>query len=449
LPSNSPGPGLTALGRLGLGNRPARAWAMYDWANSAYITIVVTAVFPIYFQKVAAQGLAPATATTRYALATTAALALVALMAPFLGAVGDLYPVKKRMLAAFMGLGVAATAGLAAVRAGDWRLGLALFVLGNVGAYGSFVFYDALLPHVAGRDGVDRLSTAGYALGYLGGGLLLAGVLVAVAHPGLLGLADGAAASRAGFLAVALWWAAFTVPLLRRVAEPPVKDTEPGTRRGAGPVRGALAQLRGTLRELVGYRQAALFLLAFLIYNDGIVTIIRMATVYGAEIGLGSGAMIGAVLMVQFVGIPFAFLFGWVAGRVGTKRAITGGLVVYGGIALLGYAMTSAAHFFLLAGLVAMVQGGTQALSRSLFASMIPAARSAEFFAFFAVCEKAASILGPATFTLATLLTGSSRAAVLAMAAFFAVGALLLARVDVERGRAHAAAAGGGGTQGG
>jgi UMF1 family MFS transporter len=436
LPStNSRGP--SALAGLGLGNAPARAWALYDWANSAYITVVVTAVFPIYFQQVAATGLPPASATARYALATSVALAVVAVLAPFLGALGDLYPVKKRMLAAFLGLGVTATLGLAAVGTGAWRLGLVLFVLSNVGAYGSFVFYDALLPHVAKGREVDRLSTAGYALGYLGGGLLLALGLVGITRPGLLGLADAAAGSRLAFVATGLWWVGFSVPLFLRVPEPPAagRREAPG-----GGLRGPLRQLAATVRELAAYREAALFLVAFLIYNDGIVTIIRMATVYGAEIGLGSGAMIGAILMVQFLGIPFAFAFGWVAGRIGTKRAILVTLAVYGLITLTGYRMRDTADFFLLAGLVATVQGGCQALSRSLFASMIPAARSAEFFAFFAVCEKAASILGPVTFTVATVATGSSRAAVLALAVFFAVGALLLARVDVARGRARVAA---------
>jgi len=213
---------------------------------------------------------------------------------------------------------------------------------------------------------------------------------------------------------------------------------EPPTAAPNGPRRGPLRQLVATVRELVGYRDAAVFLLAFLIYNDGIVTIIRMATVYGAELGLGAGAMMGAIVMVQFVGIPFAFLFGFLGDRIGTRRALLIALAVYGGIALTGYLMRTAADFFILAALVATVQGGAQALSRSLFASMIPAARSAEFFAFFAIAEKAASILGPLTFTAAVLLTGSSRVAVLWLAAFFAVGAVLLSRVDVARGRARA-----------
>lgn len=413
-------------------SRPdARAWALYDWANSAYVTTVITAVFPVYFSAVAAGGMAPQAATQRFALATTAALLGVALLAPVLGALADLYPWKKRLLAGFMLTGAVATALLATVGPGDWQRGLVLFVIGNVGCYGSFVFYDALLPHVA-RDGeLDRLSSAGYALGYLGGGLLLALNLAFITMPGWFGLADAGAGTRLAFLSVAVWWAGFSIPLLRRVAEPPV--------RPRGVRRGPWAQFRATLRELVGHRDAALFLLAFLIYNDGIVTIIRMATLYGAEVGIDRGLMIGAILMVQFVGIPFAFLFGRVAGRVGARKAILVTLGVYCVIALVGYRMTTATHFYLLAFLVATVQGGCQALSRSLFASMIPAARSAEFFSFFAVAEKCAAVLGPATFAVAVALTGSSRVAVLAVALFFIAGAQILLRVDVERGRARAA----------
>jgi UMF1 family MFS transporter len=425
----TPRPGF--LARAGLGTRETRAWAMYDWANSAYITIVVTAVFPVYYQRVAAAGLDGPTATARFGLATTAAIAIVAVMTPFLGALADLRPWKKRLLGLFMATGAGSAAGLATVGQGDWRMGLVLFALGNVGAYGSFVFYDALLPHVARDAPLDRVSTAGYALGYVGGGLLLLVALLWTAHPTAFGFADGAAAARGSFLAVGVWWALFSLPLLRRVPEPAVAG---GRGPGVGPVR----QLVRTLRDLLGYRDAAVFLLAFLIYNDGIVTIIRMATLYGAELNLGAGAMMGAIAMVQFLGIPFAFLFGFLGERFGTKRTLVSALAVYGAIAVTAYLMRTVRDFFLLAALVATVQGGAQALSRSLFASMIPAARSAEFFAFFAVAEKAASILGPLTFTAAVLLTGSSRVAVLWLSAFFAVGAVLLSRVDVARGRAHA-----------
>jgi UMF1 family MFS transporter len=199
-----------------------------------------------------------------------------------------------------------------------------------------------------------------------------------------------------------------------------------------------VSRLAGTFRQLKRYRNAFMMLLAFLIYNDGIGTIIRMAVIYGQEIGIDRGALIGAILMVQFIGFPFAFLFGALAGRIGTKRAILIGLGVYIVISIEGYVMKTATHFYILAGLVGIVQGGTQALSRSLFGSMIPRHESGEFFGFFAVCEKFAGIFGPALFALMIALTGSSRSAILSVISFFVIGAILLCLVDVEEGRAIA-----------
>jgi UMF1 family MFS transporter len=250
------------------------------------------------------------------------------------------------------------------------------------------------------------------------------------------GLSPSAASlpARLSFVAVAVWWVVFSVPLFRRVPEPPVRmlgDEE----RGVGTVRAALQRLRRTIRELRTYRNAFVMLLAFLIYNDGIGTIIRMAVIFGSEIGINRGALIGAVILVQFVGIPFAFLFGGLAGWIGTKRAILLGLVVYAGISVFGYVMTTATHFFILAIMVAMVQGGTQALSRSLFGSMIPRHESGEFFGLFAVFEKFAGIIGPAVFALMVGLTGSSRTAILSVIMFFVVGGALLLLVRVDEGQ--------------
>ncbi len=430
---------VSLLERLGLHRPELRAWAMYDWANSAFVCVVVTAVFPIYFSRVASQGLEPAVATARFGLATTLGLVLVALASPLLGALADAGAMKKRLLAAGVALGAGATAGLFLVGPGDWRLGAALFVLANVGLSVGFVAYDALLPHVARPDEVDRVSTAGYALGYLGGGLLLSVNLAWILAPARFGLPAGPGLdpwratlpTRLAFLSVALWWVAFSIPLFRRVPEPPAASGVPS----AHPVREALAQLAATGQAFRRHPQAARLMVAFLVYNDGIGTIIRMATLYGTEIGLGQQDLIAAVLLVQFAGIPFAFLFGGLAGRIGAKRAVLGSLAVYALISVVGYFMRTAAHFFALAFMVAVVQGGSQALSRSLFASMVPRRRSGEFFGFFSVMEKVAGVFGPLLFTVAVWLTGSSRTAILSIIAFFAVGAWLLSRVDVEAGQ--------------
>ncbi len=426
----------SVLANLGLRTREQRAWAMYDWANSAVQCTIITAVFPIYFASVAAADLPPAVATERFATATTLALVIVAVLAPVLGAYADYAGAKKRLLAVFLGIGASGTAAMFFIMRGEWQFAALLFIVVNIGVSGSFVFYDSLLPHIARPDEMDRVSSAGYALGYVGGGLLLAINLAWILKPSLFGLPDAGVASRLSFLSVAVWWVLFSIPLFRRVPEP---ATRPQDLRGRSPVAAAFHQLASTLRDLRKYRQAFLMLVAFLIYNDGIGTMIRMAGPYGQEIGLPQNALITAFVMVQFVGIPFAFAFGWLAGRIGAKTSIFIALLVYVVISIVGYYMTSAWQFFLLSFLVATVQGGSQALSRSLFASMIPPSKSSEFFGFFGVFEKFAGIVGPALFAITVRATGSSRNAILSVIAFFVIGALLLWKVDVEEGKRVAA----------
>ncbi len=429
------------LERIALHRPELRAWAMYDWANSAMVTTIISAVFPIYFSKVAGAGLPPALATQRFAIATTVSLVFVAVASPLLGALADTAGIRKKLLGCFMAVGILSTGAMFFIHEGDWRLASALFVLANIGVAGSFVFYDALLPHVARPDEIDRVSTTGYALGYLGGGLLLALNLAWIQKPAWFGLPSGPGLTEAqttlparlAFLSVAVWWLVFAIPLFRRVAEPPPVPGAPALGRSL--LRMTFVNLAGTFRDLRRLRPALLMLVAFLIYNDGIGTIIRMATSYGTELGIDQGSLIGALLLVQFVGIPFAIAFGALASRIGAKRAIFVSLVVYVGISVLGYQMDSAGEFYALAILVGMVQGGSQALSRSLFASMIPRERSAEFFGLFSVFEKFAGILGPAIFAATIATTGSSRNAILSVILFFVVGGALLAMVNVDEGR--------------
>jgi UMF1 family MFS transporter len=435
------------LDKLGLHRPELRAWAAYDWAISAVQVGIVTAIFPIYYVKVAGAGLGEGRATQNLALANTVALAVIAALSPVLGAVADYTASKKKFLAAFLALGAAAVAGLFFVHRGDIGLASLLFVLAMLGATGSFVFYEALLPHIASPREVDRVSTAGYAVGYIGGGILLALNLAWIQKPAWFGLPSGPGLTepeatlpvRLAFVSIAVWWVIFSIPLFRRVPEPP-RRLELDEQRGENPIRVAFVRLGETFRELRNFRQALLLLVAFLIYNDGIQTIIKMATAYGTEIGIGQGALIGAILLVQFVGVPCSFLFGMLAGRIGAKRGVLLGLLVYTGISILGYFMRTATHFLLLAILVGLVQGGTQALSRSLFAAMVPPHKSGEFFGFFSVFEKFAGIFGPLFFAAAISLTGSSRAAILTVIAFFAVGGLVLTRVDVAEGKRAAQA---------
>jgi UMF1 family MFS transporter len=409
---------------------------MYDWANSAFQTTVIAGVFPLYYKDVAAAGLPDHIAESYYFWATTIAIVVMALAAPVLGAIADARPVKKWFLAAFVVMGVAATAAMGLIGPGEWRFALMVFGIGNVAVAGSIVFYESLLPHIARPDELDRVSTAGYAMGYIGGGVLLAINVVMILRPAWFGLADAGAAARASLVSVAVWRALFTLPILRRVGEPVVSHP-PAT---AGVFREAFSQLRGTFRELRQYRQAMLLLLAFFLYNDGVQTIIRVAVIYGEGIGIDTNAMITALLLVQFIGVPCSFVFGALAQRIGAKRGIFIGLTVYLGITVLAYFMTTAAHFYALAVAVGLVQGGTQALSRSLYASMIPKAKSSEFFAFFSVFERYAGILGPALFAI---ISGneSSRSAILSLAIFFILGMIVLARVDIAEGQRAAEAA--------
>jgi UMF1 family MFS transporter len=401
------------------------SWAMYDWANSAFVTTIMAAVLPVYYSTVAGANLPGNLATAYWGYTASIALLITALLAPILGAIADFSGVKKRFLAFFAAIGIFASASLYFVTTGDWLMASLIFIVGNIGFAAADMFYNSLLPHVARPDDIDQVSTRGYAFGYLGGGLLLA---INIAMIQLM--ADAGLAARLSFVSVAIWWAVFTIPLLRNVKEPPAAN------RGEkiNPVVAGFQRLGRTFHELRHYKQLFIFLIAFWVYNDGIGTIIKMATIYGAEIGIGATALIGALLVTQFVGIPFAFAFGWLAKYLGTKRSIYLGLGIYTLISIGGYFMTSALHFWILAISVGTVQGGTQALSRSLFGSMSPKAKTAEFFGFYGMSSKFAGIVGPFLFAAVGQMTGSSRLSIMALVVFFVVGGFLLSRVDEQEG---------------
>jgi UMF1 family MFS transporter len=422
------------LDRLGLHRRELRAWAYYDVANSAFMTTVLM-IFPVYFVRVPAAGLAAEVARSRFAFATSLAVVLVGLLGPFLGAVADYRGSKKAFLGAFLALGASATAALALATEGRWAFALAAFVVANVGVTSTLAFYNALLPAIASESEVDRVSTAGFAMGYLGGGILFALNLWMISSPATFGLPDEGAATRLAFVSVAAWWVLFAIPLFRHVKEPPARAEAGEGKGGEGAARIALRRLAGSVRELRHFRDAGFLLLAFLIYNDAINTIIRMATTYGDEIGIPATQMMLTLLMVQLVGVPFAFAFGLLADRVGTKRAIFVALAVYAAISVYAFALRTPAQFFVMGFLVGTVQGGAQALARSLFATLIPRHKAGEMFGFFGVFDRFGGAIGSFVFGVMLAATGSGRPAILTLVVFFALGALLLSRVDVERGR--------------
>jgi UMF1 family MFS transporter len=418
------------LARVGLVTPEQRAWAWYDWANSVYFTTVITAVFPSFFATYAAKGLAPGEATAQFGLITTVSVAVIAIISPVLGALADYSGVKKRFLAVFMIIGVSSCAAMVFIGEGDIRLASALFFIGNIGVSGSLVFYDSLLPHVAKAEETDRVSSAGYAMGYLSGGILLLINLAWILQPATFGFADTTAAIRASFVAVAVWWAVFSIPLFRHVPEPPADRSM----RAGSAFSAAFLRLGRTFKEVRRYRHAFLMFIAMLLYQDGIQTVIRMSSVYGAEAGIEQTSQIAAFVMVQFVGIPCAFLFGALGRRFGTKPMIFFSIGVYVVAIFLAYFMTSVVHFFLLAFLIATVMGGSQALSRALFARLIPRDRTSEFFGFYAVAERFATVFGPAIFTISAVLTGSSRSAMLPIIVLFIAGAFVLSKVNEAEG---------------
>ena len=420
------------MARVGLVTAEQRAWAWYDWANSAFFTTVVTAVFPGFYATYAASGLAPAEATARFGLVTTLSMATIAISAPVLGAMADYSGSKKRLLALCVAVGATACASMVFIGEGDVGLASILFFIANLGVSGSIVFYDSLLPHVAKAEDTDRVSAAGYAMGYIGGGILLLINLAWILQPALFGFDGTVPAIKAAFISVAVWWVAFSLPIFRTVAEPTVR-TPRGSESGLAIVA-AFARLVTTFRDVRKYRNAFLLFIAMLLYQDGIQTIIRMAGVYGAEVGVEQTSQIAAFVMVQFLGIPFSFLFGSLGVRIGTKRAIFLAILVYALATMLAYFMTTVTHFFILAAMIATVQGGAQALSRALFSRMIPADRTSEFFGFFAVAERFATVLGPLVFTVSITITGSSHAAIIAILGFFVAGAWVLSLVDEEAG---------------
>ena len=413
--------------------RAKRAWCLYDWANSAFATVVLSAVLPVYFAAIAPpDGMllggrtVPATAVWGYTVALS--MLLVAIVAPTLGNLADRHACKKALLIIFASVGAGATTLLALAGSGDWLLAAGLFLVANIGFAAGNIFYNAFLPDLARGVEADRLSSRAYAWGYLGGGVALALVFALIEGHAFLGLTGKGDATRLGFLVTGAWWLLFSIPAFRWLREGPVR---PEAHRLQTP-----ADFLRLARELAGYPDLLRFLVAFLLYNDGIQTIIAIAAIFASvELGLSTGTILGCYLMIQFLAMPATLLAARLATRFGAKVTVMGTLMVFALITVYAATMRSAAEFWVLGLLVALVLGGSQALSRSLYTGLVPQQRSAEFFSFFAISSKFASVFGPLLFAVLIDLTGSNRLAILSLAVFFVAGIWLLAGVDVERGR--------------
>ncbi|MBA7564393.1 hypothetical protein ES708_06056 [subsurface metagenome] len=417
-------------------------WALYDWANSAFATTVMAAFFPIFFKKFWSVGVDPVVTTAKLGLANSIAGMVVALCAPILGAIADRGGAKKKFLLFFAFIGVVMTASLYMVSRGDWALAIAVYVLATVGFSGGNIFYDSLITSVASEKRMDFVSALGFSMGYLGGGILFAFNVWMTLKPETFGFADAGAAVRFSFISVAIWWALFSIPVFLLVKEP---SAEKGDTVGAT-IAAGLRQLRRTFQEIRHLKVIFLFLIAYWLYIDGVDTIIRMALDYGMSIGFHTNDLILALLITQFVGFPSALGFGYLGGRIGTKRSIFIAIGVYLCVTIYAAFMTSKYEFYLLAIVIGMVQGGIQALSRSCFAKMIPVDKSAEYFGFYNLIGKSSVIAGPIFIGLTALLVRSmgyssmiaSRVSITSIAVLFIAGAIFLYFVDETAGREEA-----------
>ncbi len=419
--------------------KAVRGWIMYDWANSAFATTMIAAVMPVYYDQVAGKGLEGSQASVYWANTQSIAMMFVALLSPLAGAAADLLGSKLRFLIVFTLLGAVPSSLMAFAGEGDWFLASCLLILGIIGFTTGGTFYDALL-----RDGIPendrhKVSAQGYAMGYAGGGLLLAVNILMIQKPEWFGFADSTAATKASFVTVGIWWLLFSLPLFLSWKEPrPDRASAPALRSVGQTAWQSMRRLGRTLRSLKRYPELLKYMIAFWFFNDGISTVIVMATIYGSSIGIESNDLILALLITQFTGLPATLLFGRMVSRFGAKRMLMYSLAVYLVIVVLGYFMTNQLHFYILAFMVGLVQGGSQSAARSLYAGLLPAGRSGEWFGFLALSSKFTSMLGPIVFSIVGTLTGSTRTAILSVAAFFLIGMVLLSLVDFIKGALQA-----------
>jgi UMF1 family MFS transporter len=408
-------------------DRQVWAWALYDWANSAFATAVIAGFFPVFFKQYWSAGAVATESTFRLGVANSLASVVVLVLAPILGAIADQGRLKKRFLLVFAALGIAATSALYLLGEGQWAGAVALYVLAGIGFAGANIFYDALLVDVAPERRFEMVSGLGYAMGYLGGGLLFAGCVLMTLQPEWFGLPDASYAVRLSFLATAVWWAVFSLPLARFVHE--AGAARPASLRVAA--RRGFSQLVTTFHKIRGYRVVVLFLIAYWLYIDAVDTVVRMSVDYGLALGFTAEDLVTALLLVQFVGFPAALAFGWLGQRIGAKPGILIGLAAYVVITVWAYFIDQTWEFYAMAVAIGLVQGGVQALSRSLYAHLIPPEAAGEFFGFYNLLGKFAAVIGPLLMGWAAIMFDSTRVSILTLLVLFVAGAVLLSMVKI------------------
>jgi UMF1 family MFS transporter len=417
-------------------------WAFYDWANSAFATTIMAGFFPLFFKEFWSSGVDATVSTARLGLANSVAGTTVALLAPVLGAIADKGTSRKKFLIFFACIGMVMTSSLYMVSEGNWPHAVLLYIFAIIGFSGGNVFYDSLITGIASENKLDLVSSLGFALGYLGGGTLFALNVWMTLKPEVFGFTGAQEAVKISFLSVGIWWAVFSIPLILFVREPENANAV----KGMNVVKAGLAQLKKTFIEIRHLKTIFLFLFAYWLYIDGVDTIIVMAIDYGISIGLKSNDLIVALLITQFVGFPCAILFGYLGSRIGAKRAIFLAIAVYLFVSVWGAFMQSRDEFYILAVTVGLVQGGIQALSRSFYAKIIPVEKSAEYFGFYNMIGKFATVLGPVFMGGIGLLVRSmgyssniaSRVSISSISLFFIIGGILLYFVNEHRGREEA-----------
>ena len=397
------------------------SWALYDWANSAFACSVMVVFFPLFFKQTLTVGQSATTSTFWLGMINGISSFVLAVLAPWLGTLADKGNAHVRMLLLFTAVGVVPTALLAWVGSSDWQTAAVLFGIASLGFWGGVIFYDSMLVQVAPRERLSSVSGYGYALGYLGGGLLLTLNVLMYNDPALFGLPSKEAAARIAFVSVAAWWALFAIPLLR------LRPRTDAPRLGfAQAWRESFAELASTFRQVRRYRQVVLFLFAYWLYIDGVNTVMKMSVDYGLALKFKADTLLLSILLIQFIGFPATLLFGWLGDRISALLGIFVGIGVYSLVTLYAARMTNETEFFVMGAAIGCVQGAIQALSRSYYGELIPAERSGEFYGFYNMMGKFAAVLGPLLMGITARVTGDSRTSIVSLVVLFAGGAAML-----------------------
>ena len=405
------------------------SWAFYDWANSAFATTVIAGFFPIFFKSFWANSLSDTESTALLGIANSLSGFFILIFAPLLGALADITFRKKYMLVFFMLIGASSTASFFLIYEGYWMIAMIAYILASIGFSGGNIFYDSLIIDVSNDQSRNQVSALGYAMGYLGGGILFVVNVLMYLQPEIFGLASEIDAVLFSFLSVAIWWSIFTLPLIKFVKE---SKGEIKSLSLVSTLKNSFLRVINTFKEIRRYKNLFYFLVAYWLYMDGIDTVVRMALAFGSDIGLASSELIVALIITQFIGFPSTIFFGLLAERFGLKILLYIGIGVYILICFGGLVISTIFGFYLLAGVIGLVQGGVQSVSRAVFSKMIPDGKDSEFFGFYNLVGKSAVIFGPMMMGLISYLFSDPRAGIISLLILFIPGLLVLRMVEIK-----------------